>query len=82
MFYVNKRKCTFCDFNYISYILPFYLIVLAGYMLKKKKKRPKKLWNPMVNTVFKQALVHIKLSSFDITLEIFGILLRGYQKKG
>lgn len=42
MFYVNKRKCTFCDFNYISYILPFYLIVLAGYMLKKKRKEKKK----------------------------------------
>lgn len=77
-----KENVLFVTSTIFLYLTPFYLIVLAGYMLKKKKKkrkRPKKLWNPMVNTVFKQALVHIKLSSFDIILDIFGILLRGYQ---
>lgn len=48
MFYHDRQRSIY-DFNYISYTLPFYLIASAGYMLKKKK-----LWNTMVNVIFKQ----------------------------
>ena len=32
-----QENILYCDVNYTSYTLHFYLIFLAGYMLKKKK---------------------------------------------
>lgn len=43
-----KENVLYCDFNYFSYILPFNLNVLTGYMLKKGKS-----WNTTVNIVVK-----------------------------
>lgn len=44
MFYIVIKKC---NFNSISYALPFDLIVLDEHMLKK-------MWNTTVSIIFKQ----------------------------
>lgn len=45
-----KEDVLYRDFNYISYITTFYLIVLAEYMLQKEES----LWNSVINIIFKR----------------------------
>lgn len=63
------------------FLLPYLFISLfwLDMFLKKEKRKAMECYGkPCFPT---QALVHIKLLSFDRVLDIFGILSRGYEKR-